>query len=84
MKNENTPKIVVKKISLQQQISMLTRDVKVILTRDPIFNPKDGKTLQKKTNKSQTIVKYQSYSVGEILWAKMKGFPLWPCKVMNN
>lgn len=29
------------------------------------------------------LMRYQSFNIGDILWAKMRGFPLWPCKVCN-
>lgn len=45
------------------------------------------KPSRKKTKKSddedieKMLVKYTSFNAGDILWAKMRGFPLWPCKV---
>lgn len=51
------------------------KDVKVVLKRDP-FIP-----LPKMNAKILQLIRVHTYAVDEIIWAKMKGYPLWPAKV---
>lgn len=34
-----------------------------------------------KVAESGELVLYQRFDIGDILWARMRGFPLWPAKV---
>lgn len=56
---------------------------------NPVGKEFDGKSSGTKTKKcdqredqKSDVTPYQRYAVGDILWAKMRGFPLWPAKVL--
>lgn len=77
-----------KEIPLDLLILTLTKPSKVILKRDAMFDPKVNE--QKKVSPKATVnvepnnmklVPHHEYVVGEIVWAKMRGFPIWPAKV---
>lgn len=42
---------------------------------------KVSQPIAKNNEKAGTVTRYQAYNVDDIVWAKMKGFPLWPAKV---
>lgn len=66
----------------------LTKEIKIVLVRDKqitsgFLNRFDalkktkGKSKQRKAKKNQ-IIRIWTPSIGEIVWAKMRGYALWP------
>lgn len=66
-------------IPLEKMILSMTKPSKVILSRDRFFTEK--KLYEGKKTESLQMVKQHQFVQGEICWAKMRGFPLWPAKV---
>lgn len=82
--------------SLNQLVTKLTKESKVVLVREifeplekPIQNPptKIGKKAankpkhQKNRKVKNQIIRIWKPAVGNIVWAKMRGYCLWPGKV---
>lgn len=83
---QQIPLHVLKKVPLEELIATLTKPVQVVLRRDLIIKAetpkKEGSAPKTKTqNKNKQLVKHHIFIEGEICWARMRGFPLWPAKV---
>lgn len=83
---KNSNKNSLKTVSTDMLISTLTKPLKIVLKRDENFNierkKQDDLNVRTKSKPSKMqLVTHHEFVEGEIIWARMRGFPLWPAKV---
>lgn len=77
IENRKQSEILNRRKKSGKQPVLTVNEVKVVLSMDP-FIP-----IRKIKKRILQVVRVHTYAVNEIVWAKMKGFPLWPAKVIN-
>lgn len=79
----------IEKVSLNVLTVNLTQPCKVVLKHDPLIvrltGSKDSPPIlnekEQAGNEQKQLVHQENFAEGDIIWARMRGFPYWPAKV---